>query len=68
MRNESIFMESQKYIPGGVNSPVRAFKAVNMYPPIIKKAKGPIVTDEEGNEYIDFVGAWGELSMLGWLI
>ena len=61
MRNESIFMESQKYIPGGVNSPVRAFKAVNMYPPIIKKAKGPIVTDEEGNEYIDFVGAWGPM-------
>lgn len=61
MRNESIFIESQKYIPGGVNSPVRAFKAVNMYPPIIKKAKGSIVTDEEGNEYIDFVGAWGPM-------
>lgn len=61
MRNKSIFLESQKYIPGGVNSPVRAFKAVNMYPPIIKKAKGAIVTDEDGNEYIDFVGAWGPM-------
>ena len=61
MRNESIFIESQKYIPGGVNSPVRAFKAVNMFPPIIKKAKGAIVTDEDGNAYIDFVGAWGPM-------
>ena len=61
MRNESIFMESQKYIPGGVNSPVRAFKAVNMFPPIIKKAKGAIITDEDGNDYIDFVGAWGPM-------
>ena len=61
MKNEAIFSESQKYIPGGVNSPVRAFKAVNMFPPIIKKAKGAIVTDEDGNQYIDFVGAWGPM-------
>lgn len=61
MRNESIFIESQKYIPGGVNSPVRAFKAVNMFPPIIKKAKGAIIIDEEDNAYIDFVGAWGPM-------
>ncbi|HHX61209.1 MAG TPA: glutamate-1-semialdehyde 2,1-aminomutase [Epulopiscium sp.] len=61
MRNESIFIESQQYIPGGVNSPVRAFKAVNMFPPIIKKGKGAIITDEEGNKYIDFVGAWGPM-------
>jgi len=61
MRNELIFLESKKYIPGGVNSPVRAFKDVNMFPPIMKKAKGPIIVDEEDNEYIDFVGAWGPM-------
>ncbi|NLI90318.1 MAG: glutamate-1-semialdehyde 2,1-aminomutase [Epulopiscium sp.] len=61
MRNESIFIESKKYIPGGVNSPVRAFKDVDILPPIIKKAKGAIVTDEEDKDYIDFVGAWGPM-------
>lgn len=61
MRNESIFIESKKYIPGGVNSPVRAFSGVDVFPPIIKKAKGAIVTDEDGNDYIDFVGAWGPM-------
>lgn len=61
MKNEAIFIESQKYIPGGVNSPVRAFKAVKMFPPIIKKAKGAIIIDEGDNQYIDFVGAWGPM-------
>ena len=61
MRNESIFLESRKYIPGGVNSPVRAFKDVNMFPPIIKKAKGAVITDEDDHNYIDFVGAWGPM-------
>ena len=61
MRNKEIFLESKKYIPGGVNSPVRAFKDVNMFPPIIKEAKGAVITDEEDNQYIDFVGAWGPM-------
>ncbi len=61
MSNQSIFLESQKYIPGGVNSPVRAFKDVSVFPPIMKKAKGAMVTDEEGNTYIDFIGAWGPM-------
>lgn len=61
IKNNTIFSESKKYIPGGVNSPVRAFKSVNMSPLIIKKAKGAVITDEEGKEYIDFVGAWGPM-------
>ncbi|WP_163193096.1 glutamate-1-semialdehyde 2,1-aminomutase [Clostridium thermarum] len=61
MGNLSIFEESQEYMPGGVNSPVRAFKEVLINPPIIKKGKGAYIYDEEGKEYIDFVGAWGPM-------
>lgn len=61
MRNAEIFEESKKYMPGGVNSPVRAFKDMEMNPPIIKRGEGPYVYDEEGKEYIDFVGAWGPM-------
>lgn len=64
MRNTEIFNESRKYMPGGVNSPVRAFKDVDMVPPVIKRGKGALIYDEEGNEYIDFVCAWGPM-MLG---
>ncbi|NOW92702.1 glutamate-1-semialdehyde 2,1-aminomutase [Clostridium beijerinckii] len=61
MKNVDIFKESEEYMPGGVNSPVRAFKGVNLNPPIIKSGKGVIIKDEEDNEYIDFVLAWGPL-------
>ncbi|HEY8890037.1 MAG TPA: glutamate-1-semialdehyde 2,1-aminomutase [Clostridium sp.] len=61
MRNLDIFNESEKYMPGGVNSPVRAFKGVAVNPPIIKKGKGAYIYDEEGNKYIDFVYAWGPM-------
>ncbi|MGN0145199.1 MAG: glutamate-1-semialdehyde 2,1-aminomutase [Clostridium sp.] len=61
MNNEQIFEESQKYMPGGVNSPVRCFKGINMNPPVIKSGKGVIIKDEDNNEYIDFVLAWGPL-------
>jgi glutamate-1-semialdehyde 2,1-aminomutase len=61
MKNLEIFKESQKYMPGGVNSPVRAFRGVNLNPPVIKSGKGVIIKDEDGNEYIDFVLAWGPL-------
>ncbi|EKQ53270.1 MULTISPECIES: glutamate-1-semialdehyde 2,1-aminomutase [unclassified Clostridium] len=61
MNNIDIFRESEKYMPGGVNSPVRAFRGVNLNPPIIKSGKGVIIKDEEDNEYIDFVLAWGPL-------
>ncbi|WP_294352941.1 glutamate-1-semialdehyde 2,1-aminomutase [uncultured Clostridium sp.] len=61
MENEKIFNESKRYMPGGVNSPVRAYKGIKMTPPIIKSGKGVKIVDEDGNEYIDFVLAWGPL-------
>ena len=61
MKNLEIFKESEKYMPGGVNSPVRAFKGVNLNPPVIKSGKGVIIKDEDDNECIDFVLAWGPL-------
>lgn len=61
MSNKQIFEESQNYMPGGVNSPVRAYKGLNMNPPIIKSGMGVIVKDEDDKEYIDFVLAWGPL-------
>lgn len=59
MKNVDIFNESKKYMPGGVNSPVRAYKDVDVTPPIIKKGEGAYLFDEENNKYTDFVGAWG---------
>ena len=61
MRNLNIFNESKQYMPGGVNSPVRAFKDVTVTPPIIKTGKGAYIYDQEGNKYIDFVCAWGPM-------
>ncbi len=61
MKNQVIFHESKKYMPGGVNSPVRSYKNTGLTPPIIKSGKGAIIIDEEGNEYIDFVLAWGPM-------
>ncbi|MCI1945637.1 MAG: glutamate-1-semialdehyde 2,1-aminomutase [Clostridium luticellarii] len=61
MRNDDIFNESKLYMPGGVNSPVRAFKDVAMNPPVIKKGSGSHIYDEDGNEYIDFVCSWGPM-------
>lgn len=55
------FHDAQKIIPGGVNSPVRAFKSVGMPPIFIDHAKGSKVYDIDGNEYIDFVSSWGPL-------
>lgn len=55
------FHEAQKYIPGGVNSPVRAFKSVGLNPVYIQKGRGATVMDVDGNEYIDYVGSWGPL-------
>ncbi|GAB6167809.1 glutamate-1-semialdehyde 2,1-aminomutase [Clostridium carnis] len=61
MENQVIFHESKKYMPGGVNSPVRAYKDMGITPPVIKSGKGAIIKDEEGKEYIDFVLAWGPM-------
>ncbi len=55
------FKEAKKVLPGGVNSPVRAFKSVNASPLIIKKGKGAYIYDVDGNRYLDFVGSYGPL-------
>jgi len=56
-----LFKEATQYIPGGVNSPVRAFKSVESTPVFIKKASGSRVWDVEGNEYIDYIASWGPM-------
>ncbi|MGL5149465.1 MAG: glutamate-1-semialdehyde 2,1-aminomutase [Clostridium sp.] len=61
MINYTIFEESKKYMPGGVNSPVRCFKDLGINPPIIREGRGAIIEDEEGKKYIDFVLAWGPM-------
>ncbi|NTV12226.1 MAG: glutamate-1-semialdehyde 2,1-aminomutase, partial [Zoogloea sp.] len=58
-RNEELFARAQKTIPGGVNSPVRAFRSVGGTPRFFAKAKGSRVWDADGKEYIDYVGSWG---------
>ena len=58
-KSASLFSEAQQYIPGGVNSPVRAFKSVGGSPLFIKKAKGAYIFDEDGNRYLDYVCSWG---------
>ncbi|MCI6771319.1 MAG: glutamate-1-semialdehyde 2,1-aminomutase [Oscillospiraceae bacterium] len=58
-QSASLFSEAQQYIPGGVNSPVRAFKSVGGSPLFIKKAKGAYLFDEDGNRYLDYVCSWG---------
>ena len=55
------FSRAQSVIPGGVNSPVRAFNAVEGTPPFIVSAKGAYMTDEDGNRYIDLIGSWGPM-------
>ena len=60
-KSSELFAVAQKYIPGGVNSPVRAFKAVGIDPIFYAKAKGSRVWDVDDNEYIDFVGSWGPM-------
>src|SRR3954465_3258346 len=58
-KSEALFAEALKYIPGGVNSPVRAFRAVGGQPFFVNKAKGAQVWDVDGNQYVDYVGTWG---------
>ncbi len=60
-RSSVLFAEAKKYIPGGVNSPVRAFKAVGGEPIFIKEAKGAYLYDEDDNQYIDYIASWGPL-------
>ncbi len=58
-KSEKLFNEAQKLIPGGVNSPVRAFKAVGGSPVFIQRGEGSKFYDVDGNEYIDYIGSWG---------
>ena len=55
MRNEEIFIKSNEYMPGGVNSPVRAYRDMGINPPVMKGGKGVIIKDEDGKEDIDVV-------------
>jgi glutamate-1-semialdehyde 2,1-aminomutase len=59
VKSEQLFATALQYIPGGVNSPVRAFRAVGGHPFFVNRAQGARVWDVDGNEYIDYVGTWG---------
>src|SRR5438094_9598016 len=58
-RSSELFHAAQKYIPGGVNSPVRAFRNVNGAPFFVTHGKGAKIWDVDGKQYIDYVGSWG---------
>ncbi|WP_392436702.1 glutamate-1-semialdehyde 2,1-aminomutase [Cruoricaptor ignavus] len=58
-RSSALFREAQNYIPGGVNSPVRAFKSVGGVPVFMQSAKGAYLTDADGRQYIDYINSWG---------
>ncbi len=60
-RSKQLFSRAQQSIPGGVNSPVRAFKSVGGTPVFIKSAKGAYLFDEDGNRYIDYINSWGPM-------
>ena len=60
-RSSQLFAEAEKVIPGGVNSPVRAFKGVGGTPIFVKSAKGAYLYDEDGNKLIDYINSWGPM-------
>ncbi|MCY9516529.1 glutamate-1-semialdehyde 2,1-aminomutase [Paenibacillus apiarius] len=60
-RSQAAFAEAKKYIPGGVNSPVRAFKSVGLTPVYVERGEGSRIYDIDGNVFIDYVGSWGPL-------
>lgn len=60
-KSEKLFQEAVKYIPGGVNSPVRAYGSIGITPKFIAKADGPYVYDEDGKRYIDYISSWGPM-------
>ena len=60
-QSEALFEEAQRHLPGGVNSPVRAFKGVGGTPLFIERGAGSRIWDADGNEYVDYVGSWGPL-------
>ena len=62
-RSQQLFEQAQRVIPGGVNSPVRSFRAVEGTPPFLARGQGSRVWDVDGNEYIDYLGSWGPLAL-----
>ena len=60
-KSSALFEQAKKMIPGGVNSPVRAFRGVGGTPLFIKRGDGATITDVDGREYIDYVGSWGPM-------
>src|SRR3989339_2038302 len=60
-KSKKAFAEAQNFIPGGVNSPVRAFGGVGGTPVFIKSGSGCYLTDIDGNKYVDYIGSWGPL-------
>ena len=60
-KSQKLFQEAQKVIPGGVNSPVRAFRAVGLEPLFVSRAQGAKVYDADGRAYLDFMGSWGPM-------
>src|SRR5687768_9184180 len=60
-RSKDLFEKAKQFIPGGVNSPVRAFRAVGGNPLFMKRAKGAFLYDEDGNEYIDLINSLGPM-------
>lgn len=60
-KSTDLFLKAQNYMPGGVNSPVRAFKSVGLHPVMIREGRGSKLYDVDGNEYIDYVCSWGPL-------
>jgi glutamate-1-semialdehyde 2,1-aminomutase len=60
-RSQELFAQAQRYIPGGVNSPVRAFRGVGGEPIFFRRAQGAYLYDEDGKRYIDYVGSWGPM-------
>ena len=59
--SKQLFTEAQRWIPGGVNSPVRAWSAVGLEPRFVAEAEGARIRDVEGRDYIDYVGSWGPM-------
>src|SRR6185295_6656541 len=60
-KSMQLFERAERVIPGGVNSPVRAFRAVGGSPLFIREASGATITDTDGNRFIDYVGSWGPM-------
>lgn len=63
-QSKQAFAEAVQYIPGGVNSPVRSFKSIGRTPVFFQKASGAVLTDVDGNDYIDMCNSWG-VTLLG---